>query len=53
MMFIHKRYEKSILQNSHNNAHLKVTRYGFRWTQVVDLWNFYVGDREIENIQEN
>ena len=32
---IHKRYEKSILQNSHNNAHLKVTRYGFRWTQVV------------------
>ena len=49
---IHKRYEKSILQNSHNYAHLKVTRYGFRWTHVVDLWNFYVDDRKIENIQE-
>lgn len=49
---IHKRYEKSILQNSHNNAHLKVTHYGFRWTHVVDLWNFYVDDQKIENIQE-
>ena len=49
---IHKRYEKSILQNSHNNAHLKVTHYGFRWTHVMDLWNFYLDDQKIENIQE-